>query len=263
MMLAKPQPTTQLRFDGLNAEVYESIEEVGAAAAADMADVMRRAIAERGRARVVLASANSQLAFLRSLRSAPGVAWDRVEIFHMDEYIGLGPDHPASFQSFLRRELLDHVDGASFHAISGDKLSVARTAADYEARLRAGELDAVAMGFGENGHIAFNDPPYADFADPVWVKPVKLDQVSRKQQVGEGHFASIENVPTHAITLTIPALLSPRQIFCVVPEARKADAVHDCLRLPVSEDRPGSVLRNVANARLYLDPASAARLLGM
>src|SRR5690606_18491488 len=202
----------------------------------------------------------SQLAFLRALRVAPDVDWSRVEAFHMDEYVGLDPAHPASFPAFLRRELLDHVPGVTFAAISGDPERVARTCADYEAVLKAAPLDAVAMGFGENGHVAFNDPPFADFRDPVWVKAVRLDEVSRRQQVGEGHFASIGDVPTHAISLTIPALLSPRRIFCIVPEARKADAVHDCMRLTVSEDRPGSLLRKIGRAHVYPDEESATRL---
>lgn len=256
----RPRPTRALTVDSLPVEVHASAEHLGRAAAADMAEVIREAIAARGRARVVFACANSQLAFLRALRVAPDVDWSRVESFHMDEYVGLDPAHPASFPAFLRRELLDHVPGVSFAAISGDPERVARTCADYEAVLKAAPLDAVAMGFGENGHVAFNDPPFADFRDPVWVKAVRLDEVSRRQQVGEGHFPTLEDVPTHAVTLTVPALLAPSRVLCIVPEARKARAVRDCLTLPVSEERPGSVLRTVGHARLYLDEGSAALL---
>lgn len=260
MTIRRPTPGAVHRIDGLQVEVHDSIAEVGVAAAADMVEVIEQAIAQRGKARVILASANSQLTFLQALRNAPGIAWELVELFHMDEYVGVGSDHPASFKRFLQRELLDHVGGTTFHGISGEPAHVARTCAEYEARLRREVVDAVAMGFGENGHIAFNDPPYADFADPVWAKAVKLDIVSRRQQVGEGHFQSLEDVPTHAISLTIPALLAPHHIFCIVPESRKASAVQQCLRLPVSEERPGSVLRTVEHARLYLDGDSAAGL---
>ncbi len=131
---------------------------------------------------------------------------------------------------------------------------------EYEALLRSHPADLCAMGFGENGHLAFNDPPYADFDDPVWVKPVKLDERSRRQQVGEGHFRSLDEAPTHAITLTIPALLSARRILCIVPEARKAEAVQRCLLGPITEACPGSILRRVGHAHLFLDAESAARL---
>jgi glucosamine-6-phosphate deaminase len=131
---------------------------------------------------------------------------------------------------------------------------------EYEALLRAHPLDMVAMGIGENGHIAFNDPPYALFNDPTWVKVIELAEASRRQQVGEGHFKSLDEVPTHAITLTIPALLAPKAILCLVPEKRKAVAVQACMTLPISEDRPASILRTVSHARLYLDTDSAALL---
>ncbi|MFZ4617686.1 MAG: 6-phosphogluconolactonase, partial [Rectinemataceae bacterium] len=130
----------------------------------------------------------------------------------------------------------------------------------YEALLRAHPADLCALGFGENGHLAFNDPPWATFDDPVWVKVVKLDERSRMQQVGEGHFASLSVVPTDAITLTIPALLSAKRVLAIVPEARKAEAVERCLLGPITEDCPGSILRQTPQARLYLDPESSSRL---
>jgi len=225
-----------------------------------MAAIITDAIAERGAANLILATGNSQLAFLRALRATPGIDWSKVTVFHMDEYIGIDPDHRASFPRFLREHFFDHVDGATFHPVSGDPTRVAAICAEYEALLRAHPADAVALGWGENGHLAFNDPPYAEFDDPVWVKAIKLDEVSRKQQHGEGHFDSLAEVPTHAITLTIPALLAAKRVLCIVPEARKAKAVYECLTMPVSEDRPGSVLRTVDHATLYLDPDSAARV---
>lgn len=254
------QPIRTHRVGSLLVHVFENEAAVGAAAAADMADSIKDAIEQRGAANLILATGNSQLAFLRALRATQGIDWTKVSVFHMDEYIGIDPDHRASFPRFLRHHLFDHVSGATFYPLSGDASRVAAICAEYEALLRAHPADAVALGWGENGHLAFNDPPYAEFDDPVWVKAVKLDDVSRRQQHGEGHFDSLEEVPTHAITLTIPALLAAKRVLCIVPEARKANAVHDCLTLPVSESRPGSVLRTVEHAKLYLDPDSAARL---
>lgn len=256
----KVAPIRTDRVGSLPVNVYQDEASVGAAAAADMAAIIKGAISERGAARLILATGNSQLAFLRALRVTDGIDWSKVTVFHMDEYIGIDPDHRASFPRFLREHFFGFVPGATFHPMSGDASRVAAICAEYEALLRERPIDAVALGWGENGHLAFNDPPYAEFNDPVWAKAIKLDEVSRKQQYGEGHFDSLEEVPTHAITLTIPALLASGRVLCIVPEARKANAVHDCLKLPVSESRPGSVLRTVDHAKLYLDPDSAARL---
>jgi glucosamine-6-phosphate deaminase len=255
-----PEPIRSTQVDRLPVRVYESEAAMGRAAAADMAALLRDAIAARGAANLILATGNSQLAFLRALRVDDGVDWTKVRVFHMDEYVGIDPDHRASFPRFLREHFLGHVGGATFFPMAGDPDRVEETCRAYEADLRDHPADAVALGFGENGHLAFNDPPYADFDDPVWVKPVRLDEVSRKQQHGEGHFDTLDEVPTHAITLTVPALLAAKRVLCIVPEARKADAVHACLREPVSEERPGSVLRTVPHATLYLDPDAAARL---
>jgi glucosamine-6-phosphate deaminase len=255
-----PEPIRTSQVEGLPVRVYESEAAMGRAAAADMAALLRDAIAARGEANVILATGNSQLAFLRALRDDVSVDWSKVRVFHMDEYVGIDPTHRASFPRFLREHFLGHVQGATFFPMAGDPDRVEEICRDYEAQLRRYPADAVALGFGENGHLAFNDPPYADFDDPVWVKPVQLDEVSRKQQHGEGHFDTLEEVPTHAITLTVPALLAAKRVLCIVPEARKANAVHACLRQPVSEDRPGSALRTVDHATLYLDPDSAAQI---
>jgi glucosamine-6-phosphate deaminase len=255
-----PEPVRVTQVERLPVRVYESEAAMGRAAAADMAALLRDAIAARGAANVILATGNSQLAFLRALRVDDSVDWAKVCVFHMDEYVGIDPEHRASFPRFLREHFLGHVGGATFFPMAGDPERVEETCRAYEAELRDHPADAVALGFGENGHLAFNDPPYADFDDPVWVKPVRLDEVSRRQQHGEGHFDTLDEVPTHAITLTVPALLAARRVLCIVPEARKADAVRACLHEPISEDRPGSVLRRVDHATLYLDPDSAALL---
>jgi glucosamine-6-phosphate deaminase len=159
---------------------------------------------------VILATGNSQLTFLDALRRTPGIDWSKVNVFHMDEYINLEPGHPASFPLFLHRHFLDHLQPAAgkFFPVPSRSAQPEDACRDYEGLLRANPCDLCALGIGENGHIAFNDPPYANFKDPVWVKVVQLDEASRRQQIGEGHFPNLEAVPTHAITLTIPALLS-------------------------------------------------------
>ena len=248
------------RYGDLPGVVYPTNAELGQAAADEAAGVIRRAVIERGEANVILATGNSQLTFLAALRETPGVPWDAVNVFHMDEYINLPPGHPASFPAFLRRHILDAVQPKAFYPVPSATTDVDAACRAYEALLRGHPADLCAMGFGENGHLAFNDPPYADFDDPVWVKPVKLDERSRRQQVGEGHFRSLDEMPTHAITLTIPALLAARRVLCIVPEARKAEAVERCLLGPITEACPGSILRQTPHAHLFLDADSAARL---
>jgi glucosamine-6-phosphate deaminase len=178
----------------------------------------------------------------------------------MDEYIDLEPGHPASFPAFLRRHFLDHLQPAvgAFYPVPGRRSDVEAACREYESLLRTHPADLCALGIGENGHIAFNDPPFADFNDPVWVKVVKLDEKSRRQQTGEGHFPDLESVPTHAITLTIPALLAARKVLAIVPEGRKALAVQRSLRGPIEPGCPASILRHAAHAHLYLDRDSAA-----
>lgn len=254
------QPIKTAKYDKLPVAIYESNQAMGQAAALDARDIINRAITARGVANVILATGNSQLTFLETLRNLEGIDWSKVNIFHMDEYIGIDPNHPASFPLFLRRHFLNYVKVKTFFPVPNTPDNVEQACRDYESVLKKHPADMVACGWGENGHLAFNDPPYAKFDDPVWVKVIKLAEASRRQQVGEGHFKLLAEVPTHAITLTIPALLAPKAILCIVPEARKAEAVRACLTEPVSEERPGSILRQVDHARLYLDPDSAANL---
>jgi len=256
----KVEPIKTAKYDQLPVAVYKSNEELGQAAALDAREIISKAITEKGEANIILATGNSQLTFLRTLRGLEGIDWSKVNVFHMDEYLGIDSNHRASFPLFLRQHFLEAVKPRSFHPVPGQPEDVEKACREYEALLREHPADLVALGFGENGHLAFNDPPYASFDDPVWVKVVELAEASRKQQVGEGHFDSLEEVPTHAITLTVPALLAAKHILCIVPEARKADAVQACLTEPISEDRPGSVLRQVSSAWLYLDRDSAAKI---
>jgi glucosamine-6-phosphate deaminase len=248
------------RFDALTVRVAGSTSEMARDAAEDAARVLRAAVEARGEANVMLATGNSQLVFLDELVLMPGIAWERVRAFHMDEYVGLAPSHPASFQRYMRERVAARAPFLEFHYLTGDAPDPQAEADRYAALLGAHPLDLCCAGIGENGHLAFNDPPVADFDDPLDVKIVALEPVSRRQQVGEGHFAAIDDVPTHALTVTIPALLRAGRVLVIVPEARKADPVHDALYGPVSTACPASVLRRHANATLFLDDASSARL---
>ncbi len=255
-------PVSEFLVDQLGVAIYENKHALGQAAALAARECIQNALTDRGTANVILATGNSQLNFLHCLRELRDIDWSRVTVFHMDEYLGIDSDHPASFPLFLQQHFFSHVDVAAFYPVPNKPADVQRACLDYTQLLREHPADLVAMGFGENGHIAFNDPPYADFNDEHWVKVVTLDEVSRQQQVGEGHFSSLAEVPSQAITLTIPALLAPKQILCIVPEARKASAVHACLYQPVSDQRPGSVLRTINHAHLLLDADAAAQING-
>jgi glucosamine-6-phosphate deaminase len=253
------KPLLETRVDDLLVTCYQTNEELGKAAADEASDVIQRAISGRGVANVILATGNSQLSFLAALRQDKSVAWQNVNIFHMDEYIGIDPKHPASFPMYLRTQFLAYVNVKEFFPVSGQSDNVEGAIAEYARLLREHPADLCACGIGENGHLAFNDPPVAYFDDPVWVKAVRLAEASRRQQVGEGHFPSIEECPAHAVTLTIPALLSARRVLAIVPEARKAEAVERALRGPISEACPASILRHTPHARLYADRDSARR----
>ena len=250
----------QLQVDALSTHIYASNDALGTAAASAAADIIQDAIAERGVAAIIIATGNSQLSFLRALRTVAAIDWSRFIIFHMDEYIDLPEGHPASFPTFLHRHLLDHIPApAAFYPVMARAGQIEADCAEYAALLRSFPADLCAMGIGENGHIAFNDPPFAEFDDPVLVKVVRLDQVSRMQQVGEGHFGGLDEVPTHAITLTIPALLGAERVLCIVPEGRKAEAVYQTLNGPISESCPASIMRQNAHVHLYLDADAAAK----
>jgi glucosamine-6-phosphate deaminase len=250
----------ELRVDALNVRVERDVEAMARDAAADAASVLRAAIGARGEANVMLATGNSQLVFLAQLAATPDVEWPRVRAFHMDEYVGLPPSHTASFQRYMRERVAARLPLKEFQYLSGDAPDPEQEAARYEALLRAHPLDLCCAGIGENGHLAFNDPPVANFDDPRDVKIVALEPASRRQQVGEGHFATIDDVPTHAITVTIPALLRAERVLVIAPEARKAKAVHEALYGPITTHCPASVLRRQSNATLYLDAESSAFL---
>ena len=258
--MTAPAPQKRWLVDKLPVELYASNDELGQAAANKAQQILKKAINQKGFANLILATGNSQLTFLKALRILEGIEWQKVRIFHMDEYIGIDPSHPASFPLFLENHFLQFTKPGHFHPIPSVPSDLNSACKTYEALIRKHPADLVAMGWGENGHIAFNDPPDAHFDDPHWVKVVDLAEESRLQQVGEGHFTSLNKVPKQAITLTIPALMSPVHILCIVPETRKANAVKACLSEPVEESRPGSILRTISHATLLLDQDSASLL---
>jgi glucosamine-6-phosphate deaminase len=246
--------------DELEVVIAPTIAVMAEEAADAAAGAIQHAIATRGEANVMLATGNSQLAFLAELVQIPGIAWDRVRAFHMDEYVGLAPTHSASFQRYMRERVATQVPFREFYFLTGDTGDADAEARRYEGLLQVYPLDLTCAGIGENGHLAFNDPPVADFDDPRDVKVIELEAASRQQQVGEGHFPRIADVPTHAITVTIPALLRAARVLVIVPEARKAQPVYDALYGPISTTCPASILRRTAHATLYLDDASSALL---
>jgi glucosamine-6-phosphate deaminase len=187
------------------------------------------------------------------------VPWERTVVFHMDEYVGVGPAHPAGFQRWIRERITERVHPAAVHYVDGlaDPSAECRR---YARLLHRYPLDLCCLGIGENGHLAFNDPPVADFADRLDVKVVTLDEVCRAQQVHEGHFPNLAAVPAEAVTVTIPALLRASRVLAVVPEARKAAPVRQALEGPIAPSCPASALRTAAHATLFLEPASAADL---
>jgi glucosamine-6-phosphate deaminase len=244
----------------LSVRVFDHVQVLARAAAADGAEAIRAAIEARGSANVMLATGNSQLAFLAELVTYTDLDWSRVTAFHMDEYVDLPATHSASFQRYMRERVAATLPFKEFHYLTGNTGDPGAEAERYAGRLRAHPLDLCCCGIGENGHLAFNDPPVADFDDPLDVKVVALEPASRRQQVAEGHFATFDDVPTHAITVTIPALLRAGRVLAIVPEARKAIPVRDALQGPVGTACPASFLRSRPQAILYLDAESSSLL---
>ena len=246
--------------DRMRVQVFPDAEALGRAAADAAAGALRRAVAERGVAHAMFATGNSQLAFVDMLvHRTPGVPWSDTVVFHMDEYVGVGPDHQAGFQRWIRERIVDQVRPRAAHYLDG-RADPGAESDRYGALLRTHPLDLCCLGIGENGHLAFNDPPVADFDDPRAVKVVELDAACRRQQVNEGHFASLGDVPTEAVTVTIPALLAAATVLAIVPEARKAEPVRRALTGPVSTTCPASILRTQSHVALYLDAGSAGGL---
>src|SRR5436190_3040692 len=249
-----------LQIDSLPVRIYENQMELAQDVARIAHEYLTAVLKRKGAAAAILATGNSQIKFLEQLISIGGIDWSRITLFHMDEYLGIDANHTASFRRYLRERVEQRVKPRVFNYIQGDAPLPLDECARYTRLLEAQPIDLCCFGIGEKGHLAFNDPPVADFNDAYKVKLVQLDRACRQQQVSEGHFANIEAVPPYAFTLTIPALCSAQKMLCIAPEKRKAQAVFDALRGPVAASCPASLLRMQAHATLYLDKDSASLL---
>jgi glucosamine-6-phosphate deaminase len=258
--MTHPTPVRTFTVGAHAAGIYDTIQEMGQAASQAAAAVILEVLDRKDTARIMIGIGNSQEATIGALVRRPDLDWSRIEVFHMDEYIGLPADHPASFRNWLKTRVADIARPAAMHYIEGDAPDIQAEIRRYSELLNAADLDMTFIGFGENGHIAFNDPHVADFDDKATLKVVDLDQACRMQQVGEGHFPDLDSVPTHALTVTCPGLLRAKQWIVVVPEARKAQAVHDALTGPLSTSCPGSLVRSHPAAQLFLDRDAASLL---
>ena len=250
---------TKFTTGGLSVVISENRAEMGARAGAHAAQAIQAVIERNGAARIILASAPSQNETLNVLL-ASAVDWGRVTIFHMDEYLGLAADHPQTFRAYQRANVLSKIAPSAFHGIAGESADALAECARYTALLQEAPIDVCCLGIGENGHLAFNDPPVANFADSALVKVVELDTECRQQQVNDGCFPTFSAVPTHAITLTIPALMSARELICSVPGPRKAAAVRATILDKITTACPATILRLHKAAALYLDPDSAGSM---
>lgn len=243
----------------MDIHITENRAALGLAAGKAIAAALKEKLAGGGTANVAFAAAPSQNETLAALIEEPGIAWERVTAYHLDEYAGAHADSSYSFRRFLQEHLFDHVKPAAFHQIRGEAVNQLAECGRYADLLPDDGFDIALLGIGENGHLAFNDPP-CDFEDPADIRVVALDEACRIQQVHDGAFATLDDVPTHAFTLTVPTLMASHRVFVMVPGAAKAAAVKAALEAPVSEKCPASILRTRARADLFLDRDSAALL---
>jgi glucosamine-6-phosphate deaminase len=237
---------------------FSDKKSLAAAAAARAAAVIKDSTSARGHARIIAATGASQFEFLEALTATPGIDWRNLEMFHLDEYVGLPETHPASFCKYLRERLINKVGIGKYHLLSGtDDPGIVMKIVGSE--LQKAPIDVAFVGVGENGHLAFNDPP-ADFDNQQPYAVVTLDEPCRRQQLNEGWFASLADVPRQAVSMTISQILKAKEILCIVPDARKAQAVKNCFDAKVSPMAPASVLQNHPNTTVYLDAASSSLL---
>lgn len=246
--------------DKLKVEIFETRKLMGEKAAKDISSCFAKLLQDKQEINVIWAAAPSQNDVLKALVEDKSIEWERINAFHMDEYIGLSENAPQAFGNFLKEHIFGLVPFKSINYIDPKAKDPYIEAQRYSDVLSRINIDVVVLGIGENGHIAFNDPPVANFKDDKAVKPVELDQACRNQQVNDGCFASIDLVPTHAITLTVPTLVSADYMFCIVPAPTKANAVYETINGSIDEHCPATVLRLHDNAVLYLDSDSSKLL---
>jgi len=242
----------------VNLQIFPDKAALARAAGEQAATTIRSAVDQRRKARIIAATGASQFDFLEHLVHAPGIDWKAVEMFHLDEYLGLSATHPASFRKYLRERLIDKTGITRFHLLDGER-NPAEMIAEVTREIRKAPIDVAFVGIGENGHLAFNDPP-ADFETDEAYIVVELDEACRRQQLGEGWFKSLDEVPRRALSMTVRQVLKANEIICVVPDARKAEAVKKCFAGEISPMAPASILRTHPNAIVYLDTNSAALL---
>ena len=247
----------EIKKDNLTVKIFKTRDEMGACAANEAAECIRKLLSEKDEINMIFAAAPSQNETLAGLVAAEGIDWGRINAFHMDEYVGLSKDAPQGFGNFLKAAIFDKVPFKSVNYIPATK-DIEKACEEYTKLLRDNPVDVVLMGIGENGHIAFNDPPVANFCDEVMIKKVALDEICRMQQVHDGCFPTLDDVPKYALTLTVPALAAGKYQFCVVPAATKANAVKNTVNGDINEKCPATILRTLENATLFCDNDSGA-----
>lgn len=250
----------EMKTGKLLVKVFDTRNAMGEDAGKEAAACIRQLLKEKEEINIIFAAAPSQNETLETLIKEPGIKWERVNAYHMDEYVGLAPEHPAGFRNYLNRTIFEKLPFKTINLINGNAEDAYAEAKRYGELLLAHPVDLCLLGVGENGHLAFNDPGVAEFDDPVRAKVVPLDEVCRQQQVNDGCFEKIDEVPTHAITVTIPGLTAAKYMFCSVPAATKARAIKDMLSGEVTEKCPASILTEHEAAVLYLDKDSAAMI---
>lgn len=255
-----PTPVKTVRVDALSVRVYDSEATMAQDVAQRAQTYLQNLLTQQESAAVLLATGNSQIEFLEALIARGGVDWSKITLFHLDEYLGIDAEHPASFRRYMRDRVENRVHPAVFHYIEGDTMQPLDECDRYSQLLRSQPIDLCCLGLGENGHLAFNEPSLASFNETRLIKLVKLDKKTRQQQVNEGHFPNLEAVPQYAFTLTIPTICTAKQIFCLAPEKRKASAVKNMLTGEISSAIPASALRQQTQATLFLDTDSASLL---